>query len=119
MNRRHDNIPVYNYKGFEGTSSEIAKMFNIPYNAVATYIRRNLKMLGHPIRLVGTYKYLYILLDIEKNIKEELTMDEILNKLVVAYSTAYQSYKYGRTMLGNYKIIGCKRMFIENTKGSE
>lgn len=114
MNRRHDNIPVYSYRDFEGTSSEIAKQFNVPYNAVATYIRRNLKMLGYPIKVVGVYKYLYTLLDIEKDIKEELTMDEILNKLVVAYSTAYQSYKYGRTMLGNYRIIGCKRILIIN-----
>lgn len=112
MNRRHDNIPVYSYRGFEGTSSEIAKQFNVPYNAVATYIRRNLKMLGYPISLVGTYKYLYILLDIEKDTKEEMTMDEILNKLVVSYSTAYQSYKYGRTMLGSYKIVGCKRTLV-------
>lgn len=112
MGRRHDNVPVYSYRGFEGTSSEIAEQFNVPYNAVATYIRRNLKMMGYPIKIVGTYKYLYILLDIEKDIKEELTMDEILSKLVVAYSTAYQSYKYGRTMLGNYKIIGCKRTLV-------
>lgn len=112
MSRRHDNIPVYSYRGFEGTSSEIAERFNVPYNAVATYIRRNLKMMGYPIKIVGAYKYLYILLDIEKDIKEELTMDEILSKLVVAYSTAYQSYKYGRTMLGNYKIVGCKRTLV-------
>lgn len=111
-NRRHDNIPVYSYRGFEGTSSEIAKQFKVPYNAVATYTRRNLKMLGYPIKIVGTYKYLYTLLDIEKDTKEEMTMYEILSKLIVAYSTAYQSYKYGRTMLGNYKIIGCNRVIV-------